>query len=180
MNRIVFYGLTSFFALVGICVIGGPKEVQAYHGWLYDCGCQGWHPWHAKQRCYSCSGCSGCYGCCSSAGCCASRSGYCYSYQGCYGCYGGRNCQGVIYHSCYGCYGGCAGYYPSVAPAVVEPVEPAPSVSLPTATSRETSTFRIYPAADSATSYFPVENTIATGDVAVVATEFDAYIHEPR
>jgi len=180
MNRIVLSGLTTFFALIGICLIGSPKEAKAFHGWQFYgcCGCQGWHPWHANQRCYSCSGCSGCYA--SGGHCCASS---CSCYQRCYGCHSGCGCQGVIYHSCYGCYGGCsgcAGYYSPVIPTIAVPVEPAPAVSPPVNSSGEKITLRIYPVTSGTFSDSSGNDTVVIGDASTEVTSFDPYIHEPR
>lgn len=94
MNRIVLFGLSTFFGLVGIGLIGEPRSANAFHGWYPYGGhaCHGWFGCHSPQRCYGCNGCWGCHachGCCGGSGC-----------HGCYGCYGCYGCQG-----CHGCYG---------------------------------------------------------------------------
>jgi len=160
MNRIVTFGLAGFFSLVGICLIGGPKQAKAFHGWPL-CGgwsCQGWHPWHGTQRCYS--SCSGCWGCCSSASNCCAASGCsgcsgcggcsgcsgCWGSSRCYGCSGYGACHGAIYHSCQGCYGGdCSGYYPTAVPVIVVPAEPMTPATPPADAASGKSTLRVLP-----------------------------------
>src|SRR5262245_4809593 len=182
MNRIVLFGLTSFFAFVGICLMDGPKQAKAFHGWqMYGgWGCQGCH---SNQRCYS--GCSGCYGCgcCAGNGCASGGCGGCWSYQRCYGYYGCYGCEGVTYHSCHGCYGGCAGcggYYRLVPSTIIVPVEPAPAISPPISSSGEKPTLHVVPADDSEFSDLAGTNAIVIGSNAAAATVFDPYIHEPR
>jgi hypothetical protein len=184
MNRIVTYGLTGFFALIGICLIDGPKEAKAFHGWqIYGgWGCQGCHPWHGNQRCYSGNGCSGCQGCYGSVGqCCASSGcGGCSGYQRCYGCYG---CEGAIDHSCHGCYGGCSGYggyYQSAAPTIVVSVEPTPVVGPPVSFSGRKTTLQVVTPVDGEFSFFSDDNAIALGGNAADGTVFDRFIYEPR
>lgn len=189
MNRIVLYGLSCFFALIGIGLIGGPKEAQAFHGWQFYgcCGCQGWHPWHGNQRCYSgngCYGCSRCCGCSGSGHCCASSCCGGHScYQRCYGCYGGCGCQGAVSYSCQGCYGGCAGcggYYQAVVPTIIVPVEPTPAVSSPANSSSGTTTLQAVLATDSEFRSFTDASVISFGSYSADVTAPDLYIHEPR
>lgn len=186
MNRIVLFGLTSFFAFIGLCLIEGPKQAKAFHGWpIYGgCSCQGWHPWYANQRCYSSSGCSGCYGCYATARQCCGSS--CHSYAGhqkCYGCYGNYGCQGVIYQSCQGCYGSCSGYggyYQGVVTAIVVPFETPPAVSPAANAIDEKTTLQIQPAADSDLGDSADDNTIRLSSYPLDGVAQDLYIREPQ
>jgi hypothetical protein len=164
MNRIVTFGLAGFFSLVGICLIGGPKQAKAFHGWPL-CSCQSWHPWHGSQRCYTTSGC---WGCCHGASqyCAASVSSGCWGPSRCYGCSGCSGCsgcQGAIYHSCHGYWGGdCGGYYPAAVPVIVVPAEPAAPPSAPTTSPAGKSTL-VWPSIDSDLSESAIDRTVWIG-----------------
>lgn len=178
MNRIVLYGLTGFFSVVGICLFNSPKEAQAFHGWNIYGGwsCQGASSCGGGLRCYSTHGCYGCQGCCASThNCCASRCySSCYSQQPCYGCCGGCAGQGC-YSGCYGCYG----YYQQQPPTYVVPVEPVPAANTPASPQTGKTTLQAVPLTESELSYLTDENliTISSGSTSRVV---DAYIHEPR
>jgi uncharacterized protein (TIGR03000 family) len=117
MNRIVLFGLSTFFSLVGIGLIGSPKPARAGHG-IFLQGCHAWNP------CWGCHGCSGCCSCYGAKNCSHSCYG-CYSSGGCHGCYGCQGCYGSggCYASCYG-----YGYAVPVEVPIEVPVQSAPVI----------------------------------------------------
>jgi len=120
MNRIVLFGLSTFFSLVGIGLIGSPKPARAGYGIFF----QGCH--HAWNPCWGCHGCSGSCSCYGAKNCSHSCYG-CYSSGGCYGCHG---CYG-----CSGCYSSCYGYRYAIPVEV--PIDPVPiQPPMPTETTR--------------------------------------------
>ena len=54
MNRTILFGITTFFALVGVSLLGGEKQALAGHGCY---GCYGYPVRYAYRGCYG-----GCYG----------------------------------------------------------------------------------------------------------------------
>ncbi len=117
MNRTLLFGITFFFALVGISLMGGKQQAVAGHGWH---GCHGCWGGYASYGCHGCwggyasYGCHGCWGGVVSYGChgCWGRAYHVrhrrrFSCYGCHGCYGSNACHGCHgCHACHGCHGG--------------------------------------------------------------------------
>jgi len=183
MNRVILFGVTTFFALVGVGLVSRPDTARAGHGWLFSGG----HAWHGGNRCYGWSSCAGCSGCSSCSGC--------WGHPGCHGpvvmsrCYGCSGCSGWSgcygYRSCYGCSGcsGCSGCYGSWMPVEMVPVEvepappatPAPAAPAPT----ETKSAPAAPQSADLRVRLPEDARLVVGDFVTQAEGSERYYRSP-
>lgn len=141
MNRTLIFGIATFFALVGIALLGGENKAVAGHG-CHGCdggGCDGGGCHGGGLFDHGCHGCHGgllsglfdhgCHGGCHGGG----------LLSGLFGCHGDYGCHGGCHGDDYGCHGGHDAGAPvegDVGAPPAEDVPPAPDAPVAPEASR--------------------------------------------